>query len=143
MKELNIKLPSPKEKFHEFLDIPPFNRLHNHLEFISHILQKDIDFFRKHPVSLVNNIARKIVKLDPDNIPSNFMVILEEGTCYYNSKDNEGKTTSKPLSKGSLIVRRKFIASKFSYDCNEPLCLIGFHYHDYSSFISQFLDENL
>ena len=41
VKDLNIVLPTPKQKFIEFLRIPPFNRLTNHIEFISHILQKN------------------------------------------------------------------------------------------------------
>lgn len=102
---------------------------------------KHIDFFRKHPEGLVNNLAKKIIQLDPANIPNNYMVILDEGTCYYEYKNGDSALTrTKPIQRGSLIVRKNFDAGRFSYDSSSALSLIGFHYHDYSSFISQYLN---
>ena len=63
IKELNITLPTPQEKFKEFLQIAPFNRLKNHTDFISHILQKCTVFFHMHPSEVVDNIAKKILLL--------------------------------------------------------------------------------
>ena len=72
------------------------------------------------------------------------MVILDEGVCYYDYRNPEDDThRAKPIIRGSLIVRKNFDLNRFSYDSSSPLSLIGFHYHDYSSFISQYLNENM
>ena len=62
---MKIKLPTPYEKFIEFLRIPPFNRISSHLELIAHFL-KDVTFFKVHSVSpaLLANFAKKIKILE-------------------------------------------------------------------------------
>ena len=128
VKDLNIKLPTPKDKFIEFLEIPPFNRLRNHIEFISHILQKSYYFFQKHPKEVVENASKKILKIDPQSIPTNYIVIVDEGTAFY-----EGKL----IERGRLITRKSFNPREFSYD--EGTQLIGLPKHEYNSAVSNYL----
>ena len=129
---MNIKLPTPKDKFNEFLEIPPFNRVRNHVEFITHILQKHYYFFQKHPEEVVDNASKKIVKIDPLSIPANYIVVVDEGTVYY-----EGKV----VEKGKLITRKPFNPHEFSFD--EGTQLIGLPKHEYHSAMANYLTENL
>lgn len=99
IKELNIHLPTPKDKFFEFLDIAPFNRLNNHIEFISHILQKFYYFFQKHPKKIVDGLSRKIIKVEPSSIPTNFYAVVDEGLVRYKGK---------AIERGRIIPRKMF-----------------------------------
>ena len=64
VKEMKIKLPTPKEKFYEFLKIPPFNRVVSHNELIGLFL-KNVKFFKVHQPSLMKEMARKVRLLEP------------------------------------------------------------------------------
>lgn len=59
-------------------------------------------------------------------------MVLDEGTCFYRQK---------LIEKGQLICRKKFDLNHFSYD--NDVCILGLHSHDYSLFISQYLNENM
>lgn len=50
------------------------------------MLQKFFDFFRMHPVEIVNKIAKKIVQIPNNDIPKNFLLLVNNGECSYNNK---------------------------------------------------------
>jgi hypothetical protein len=54
-----IILPTPKDKFYEFIEISPFNRNNHHLELIQHFL-KLYKFFKNHPNELMIEFAKKV-----------------------------------------------------------------------------------
>lgn len=68
-------LPTPRDKFLQFMQIPPFNRLSNHIDLIGHFLGK-MAFFRQHDVAALAYFARKVRLTNKDELDDKFLAIV-------------------------------------------------------------------
>lgn len=75
MKDLAIILPTPEQKFSEFMEILPFNRTNHHLELIEHFL-KQYKFFKNHPKDLLAELAKKVKISKPNEVDENLLLVV-------------------------------------------------------------------
>lgn len=60
-----------------------------------------------HPPEIIDNIAKKIILLTPEDIPHNYLAVLDDGECFY---------AGKKIGKGCLLTRNRYEKELASYD---------------------------
>jgi hypothetical protein len=85
-----------------------------------------------HPHEIVLGIAKRIVVLSKDSLPTSYTIVLNEGTAFYSGR---------LLEKGALVCRNSFEEARFA--CEGEVSLFGLPFHEYFTLVSQYLTTQL